>query len=161
MREEVNFLIGFQSHLFPGGLYCRKSVVVAWVEMSLWVQKVDLVRPVDGRERYHGLVCVCVCVYCIETQRALTSIKCVKTDVSRLATYLSCLAHFSITTVRHVVYHREGKRLISEPVYVGFATACKTLPWRKGSAICISCWFYLASLYIITAVDLTLSMASW
>lgn len=69
-----------------------------------------------------------LCVYCVEPQRARKSIKCVKTVVSRSATYPSCLAHCSTTTIKHVVYHREGKRLIPKPVYVGFATACKTMP---------------------------------
>lgn len=40
MREEVNFLIGFQSSVIPRGLSRRKLMVVGWAESRL--QNADL-----------------------------------------------------------------------------------------------------------------------
>lgn len=81
-------------------------------------------------ERDSGFVCVRVCVCSAFSQRggAQKSIKCVKRDVIRWATYPSFLAFCSIPAIRDTVYQRKRKKLIPEPVYVGLAVACKTLP---------------------------------
>lgn len=98
---------------------------MAWVELRLqnaegWFCEVCWCSKAIAR------VCVCVCVV-HWVWGAQKSIKCVETDVIRWATY-----HFSTTTIRHVVYHREKGRAHPRVVYVGSATACKTLPWRRG-----------------------------
>lgn len=51
MREAVNFLIGIQSPVLPGGLSLRKLAVVVWAELRLQWETADSVRSVDGRER--------------------------------------------------------------------------------------------------------------
>lgn len=80
-------------------------------------------------ERDSDGLCVCVCVQCIESGGTRKSIKCVKTDVIKWSAFPSCSLRCSITTIGHVVYHREGGRSSSQSLFMwALATACKTLP---------------------------------
>lgn len=142
MRGEVNFLIGFQSPILPRGVCWRKLAVVAWVEMSLqnaqgWLCEVWW---------WLGEIVKFSCLQRIEAGRTQNQSSVWREMSSDALLSPSYLARCSATTIKHVVYHTERKKLIPEPVYVGLATACKTLPWRRRFAFCFSSWFHLASL---------------
>ena len=152
-REEVNFLIGFQSPVLPRGLSWRKLAVVAWAEprhqnVGGWFCEVCW----WSTEIAGFYLCECVCSDWALWSGLKKPIKCEKTVVIRWATYPSCLARCSTTTIKHLVYLR-ARGSTSLRLYTA---ACKTLPWHRWFAFCISSWFGLSSPSIITAVDLPL-----